>query len=168
MIRPFWSLWKTQQAAAEREGEYISNNLLRRIESLKAEKEQLLTQVEREEEYLTNTLQRQLAQLRQEKIELETAMEREQEFIINRLQQQVDQLGLPALYARRPSALFLCTHMKAGRPQRDASPLRREHGRQRRFFDHIGIGQSRCDAHGASGGAGARARARVAQQKSPL
>lgn len=84
---------------------------MKRIESLKKEKGELLIQVEREEEYLTNNLQRRLEkvfsrfpllsfaintrenQLQREKIEMENALEQEQEAIVNKLQKQLEFLS---------------------------------------------------------------------------
>jgi DNA-directed RNA polymerase subunit L len=47
----------------EQEEEFISNKLLKHINSLKKEKGELLVQVEQEEEHLTNMLQKKLAQV---------------------------------------------------------------------------------------------------------
>lgn len=55
----------TQQAQAEAEEEFISNTLLKKIHSLKKEKEALAMNYEQEEEFLTNDLSRKLAQVRQ-------------------------------------------------------------------------------------------------------
>ena len=52
-----------KQASAEQEEEYISNKLLKRINSLKREKGELLLRVEQEEEIITSTLQKKLAQV---------------------------------------------------------------------------------------------------------
>ncbi len=52
-----------QQAQAEQEEEFISNTLLKKIHSLKKEKETLAMNYEQEEEYLTNDLSRKLAQV---------------------------------------------------------------------------------------------------------
>ena len=52
-----------QQAKAEQEEEFISNTLLKKIQSLKKEKEMLATNYEQEEEYLTNDLSRKLYQV---------------------------------------------------------------------------------------------------------
>ena len=52
-----------QQAQAEQEEEYISNTLLKKIHSLKKEKEALAMNYEQEEEFLTNDLSRKLAQV---------------------------------------------------------------------------------------------------------
>lgn len=52
-----------QQARAEQEEEYISNTLLKKINSLKREKELLAVNYEHEEEFLTNDLTRQLNQV---------------------------------------------------------------------------------------------------------
>lgn len=52
-----------QQASAEQEEEFISNKLLKRINSLKKEKSELLLKVEQEEEAITSTLQKKLRQV---------------------------------------------------------------------------------------------------------
>ena len=52
-----------QQAQAEQEEEFISNTLLKKIHSLKKEKEALAMNYEQEEEFLTNDLSRKLAQV---------------------------------------------------------------------------------------------------------
>lgn len=56
-------LLPSQQAQAEQEEEYISNTLLKKIHSLKKEKEALAMNYEQEEEFLTNDLSRKLAQV---------------------------------------------------------------------------------------------------------
>jgi len=48
---------------AEVQEEYISNTLLKKIEALKNEKEQLARNYEQEEEFLTNDLSRKLQQV---------------------------------------------------------------------------------------------------------
>ncbi|CAG5135309.1 unnamed protein product [Candidula unifasciata] len=80
------------QAKAEQEEEFISNTLLKKIQSLKKEKEMLAMNYEQEEEYLTNDLSRKLNQLRQEKIELEETLEKEQECQINKLMRKIEKL----------------------------------------------------------------------------
>ncbi|XP_046376783.1 coiled-coil domain-containing protein 6-like isoform X2 [Haliotis rufescens] len=80
------------QAKAEQEEEFISNTLLKKIQSLKKEKETLAMNYEQEEEYLTNDLSRKLMQLRQEKIELEQTLEKEQEYQINKLMRKIEKL----------------------------------------------------------------------------
>ena len=52
-----------QQAKAEQEEEFISNTLLKKIQSLKKEKETLAMNYEQEEEFLTNDLSRKLMQV---------------------------------------------------------------------------------------------------------
>ena len=74
---------------AEADEESISNKLLKRLETLKKEKEQLAIEVEREEELLTNSLQKKLFQLRQDKVDLENRLEQEQEYIVNSLQKRI-------------------------------------------------------------------------------
>ncbi len=81
---------KRNLVATEQEEEFIANNLMKRLDQLRAEKESLLVQVEQEEEYLTNTLQQKLAQLKREKVELENQFEQEEEFLTNKLQKQLE------------------------------------------------------------------------------
>lgn len=52
-----------QQARAEQEEEFICNTLLKKIQSLRKEKEALAMNYEQEEEYLTNDLSRKLMQV---------------------------------------------------------------------------------------------------------
>ena len=52
-----------QQAKAEQEEEFISNTLLKKIQTLKKEKEILAMNYEQEEEYLTNDLSKKLSQV---------------------------------------------------------------------------------------------------------
>lgn len=80
------------QARAEQEEEYISNKLLKKIHSLKKEKETLANNYEREEEYLTNDLSRKLHQLRNEKVQLEQTLEQEQEHMVNKLMRKIEKL----------------------------------------------------------------------------
>ncbi|XP_067934460.1 coiled-coil domain-containing protein 6-like isoform X1 [Watersipora subatra] len=80
------------QARAEQEEEYISNTLLKKINSLKREKEMLAVNYEHEEEFLTNDLTRKLNQLRSEKVELEQTLEQEQEAQVNKLLKRIDKL----------------------------------------------------------------------------
>merc|ERR1712223_368801 len=80
------------QAKAEQEEEFISNTLLKKIQALKKEKENLAINYEQEEEYLTNDLSRKLDQLRQEKVQLEHTFEQEQEALVNKLWKRMDQL----------------------------------------------------------------------------
>lgn len=65
------------QARAEQEEEFISNTLLKKIQSLKREKEILAINYEQEEECITNDLTRQLNHLREEKDQLERTLEHE-------------------------------------------------------------------------------------------
>ena len=51
------------QAKAEQEEEFISNTLLKKIQALKKEKENLALNYEQEEECLTNDLSRKLNQV---------------------------------------------------------------------------------------------------------
>eukprot|EP00118_Oscarella_pearsei_P025291 m.307933 g.307933 ORF g.307933 m.307933 type:complete len:474 (+) comp43036_c0_seq1:2-1423(+) len=80
------------QAQAEQEEEFISNTLMKKIHSLKKEKEALAVNYEQEEEYLTNDLTRKLNQLKQEKVELEQTLEQEQEFQVNKLMKKIERL----------------------------------------------------------------------------
>ena len=52
-----------QQAKVEEEEEFITNNLLKRLEVVKKEKEHLAKQVEIEEEFMTNNLQKKLSKV---------------------------------------------------------------------------------------------------------
>ena len=80
------------QAKAEQEEEFISNTLLKKIQALKKEKENLAINYEQEEEYLTNDLSRKLDQLRQEKVQLEHTLEQEQECLVNKLMRRIEKL----------------------------------------------------------------------------
>lgn len=80
------------QAKAEQEEEFISNTLMKKIHTLKKEKEILAMNYEQEEEYLTNDLSKKLLQLRQEKVTLEQTLEREQEFQVNKLIRKIERL----------------------------------------------------------------------------
>ncbi|XP_019620234.1 PREDICTED: coiled-coil domain-containing protein 6-like isoform X2 [Branchiostoma belcheri] len=80
------------QARAEQEEEFISNTLLKKIQSLKKEKEKLAMNYEQEEEFLTNDLSRKLMKLREEKVQLEQTLEQEQEFQVNKLMRKIEKL----------------------------------------------------------------------------
>lgn len=80
------------QAKAEQEEEFISNTLMKKIHTLKKEKEVLAMNYEQEEEFLTNDLSKKLLQLRQEKVTLEQTLEREQEFQVNKLIRRIERL----------------------------------------------------------------------------
>merc|ERR1719511_343903 len=80
------------QAKAEQEEEFISNTLLKKIQALKKEKENLALNYEQEEECLTNDLSRKLDQLRQEKVQLEHTLEQEQECLVNKLMRRIEKL----------------------------------------------------------------------------
>lgn len=80
------------QAKAEQEEEFISNTLMKKIHTLKKEKEVLAMNYEQEEEFLTNDLSKKLMQLRQEKVTLEETLEREQEFQVNKLIRRIERL----------------------------------------------------------------------------
>ncbi len=96
------------QSSAEAEEEYISNTLLKRIDQLKIEKQELLVKLEAEEEMITNQLQKKLQQLQKEKIQMEITLEQEQESMVNRLQKQLDDLRGPLTpRSRVPSATSL-------------------------------------------------------------
>lgn len=85
------------QAKAEQEEEFISNTLLKKIQSLKKEKEALALNYEQEEECLTNDLSRKLNQLRQEKVQLEQTLEQEQEAMVNKLMRKIEKLEAETL-----------------------------------------------------------------------
>lgn len=78
-----------QQLQAEQEEEYITNKLMKRLEALKQEKEELARQVEVEEEMITNALTKKLQKVKEEKVQLENQLEQEQEYIVNKLQKQL-------------------------------------------------------------------------------
>merc|ERR1711981_635094 len=78
------------QVKAEQEEEFISNTLLKKIQALKKEKENLALNYEQEEECLTNDLSRKLNQLRQEKAQLEHTLE--QECLVNKLMRRIEKL----------------------------------------------------------------------------
>jgi coiled-coil domain-containing protein 6 len=71
--------------------------LLKKIQSLKKEKETLANNYEREEEYLTNDLSRKLTQLRNEKVQLEQTLEQEQEQMVNKLMRKIEKLEAETL-----------------------------------------------------------------------
>ena len=81
-----------QLAEAEVEAEAQSNRLMRTLNKLKKEKEELAIQIDREEEFISNTLQRKLAAVQREKAAMENQLEAEQEYLVNRLQKQVVQV----------------------------------------------------------------------------
>ena len=70
---------RLQSQQAEREEEAIANRLMKRLETLKQEKEELARQVEVEEEMITNALTMKLQKVKQEKVNLEIQLEQEQE-----------------------------------------------------------------------------------------
>ncbi len=100
------------QSSTEAEEEYITNMLMKRIEGLKNEKQELLTKLEAEEEMITNQLQRKLQQLQKEKIQMEITLEQEQECMVNRLQKQLDDLRGPVT----PRSRLASTDSKASIP----------------------------------------------------
>jgi len=63
LIRAFGTVIMLQQLMAEQQEEFISNTLLKKIQELKNEKEQLARNYEQEEEFLTNDLSRKLFQV---------------------------------------------------------------------------------------------------------
>ena len=63
--------------------------MIKHVNKLKKEKEDILSEVEKEEEYISNTLQKKLQQVLQDKIELENRLEQEQEYIVHKLQNQL-------------------------------------------------------------------------------
>ena len=65
---------------------------MKKIQSLKKEKESLALNYEQEEECLTNDLSRKLNQLRQEKVQLEHTLEQEQECLVNKLMRKIEKL----------------------------------------------------------------------------
>ena len=71
--------------------------MLKKIQSLKKEKETLANNYEREEEYLTNDLSRKLTQLRNEKVQLEQTLEQEQEQMVNKLMRKIEKLEAETL-----------------------------------------------------------------------
>jgi hypothetical protein len=93
-------------ASAEAQEEYITNMLLKRLDAItterdelvarvaviQKEREALIVQLEQEEEYLTNTLQKKLTTVLREKIELENQLEQEEEYIVNELQKKLAKL----------------------------------------------------------------------------
>lgn len=80
------------QAKAEQQEEFMSNTLMKKINTLKNEKEVLAMNYEKEEEFLTNDLSKKLLQLKQEKITLEQTLEQEQEFQVNKLIRRIERL----------------------------------------------------------------------------
>eukprot|EP00123_Amoebidium_parasiticum_P003994 comp15293_c1_seq2/m.12116 comp15293_c1_seq2/g.12116 ORF comp15293_c1_seq2/g.12116 comp15293_c1_seq2/m.12116 type:complete len:168 (-) comp15293_c1_seq2:55-558(-) len=92
-----------------RQHESDMEEMNRKIETLKKEKECLIRAVELEEEYLTNTLQRKLDQVRREKVEIENQLEVEQEFIVNRLQKELEarQARVSEMQAQLEKVLFI-------------------------------------------------------------
>ena len=78
-----------QQLQAEQEEEYITNKLMKRLEALKQEKEELARQVEVEEEMITNALTKKLHKVKEEKGQLENQLEQEQEYLVNKLLKQL-------------------------------------------------------------------------------
>lgn len=98
-----------QQLQAEQEEEYITNKLMKRLEALKREKEELARQVEVEEEMITNALTKKLQKVKEEKVQLENQLEVEQEYIVNKLQKQLSTvLGAPLRALRECRAACTC------------------------------------------------------------
>ena len=63
----------------EQEEEFITNNLMKKLEKMNSEKREMMMRVEQEEEFLTNSLQKRLDRVLREKAELESQMAREHE-----------------------------------------------------------------------------------------
>ena len=62
------------QSAVEREEEFLTNALMKKLEQVNSEKREMLMRVEQEEEFLTNSLQKRLDRVVREKHELEVQM----------------------------------------------------------------------------------------------
>jgi len=62
------------QTAVEREEEFLTNNLMKKLDRVSNEKREMLMRVEQEEEFLTNALQKRLDRVLREKHELEVRM----------------------------------------------------------------------------------------------
>lgn len=78
------NLTKLTEVACQRseaEEEAISLRLLKRLETLKKERDSLALEVEQEEEFLTNTLQRRLNQVVKEKEELVAKLAKDEKVI---------------------------------------------------------------------------------------
>ena len=58
----------------EREEEFLTNSLMKKLEQVNSEKREMLMRVEQEEEFLTNALQKRLDRVMREKHELEVQM----------------------------------------------------------------------------------------------
>ncbi|TMS36902.1 hypothetical protein L596_003962 [Steinernema carpocapsae] len=80
------------QARVEQEEEYISNMLLKRIQKLKNDKENLALMYEQEEEYLTNDLTRKLSQLENERNQLAARLDQEQTWVESNLLEKIRRL----------------------------------------------------------------------------
>lgn len=87
---------KAQSLAAqnlvEQEEEYHINRMMKRLEGLREQQQNLANQVEQEEEFLTNNLQKRLKEVNNEKVVLENQLEAEQEYIVNKLHKELDHL----------------------------------------------------------------------------
>ena len=62
------------QSAVEREEEFLTNSLMKKLDQVNSEKREMLMRVEQEEEFLTNALQKRLDRVLREKQELEVQM----------------------------------------------------------------------------------------------
>ena len=62
------------QSAVEREEEFLTNSLMKKLVQVNSEKREMLMRVEQEEEFLTNALQKRLDRVMREKHELEVQM----------------------------------------------------------------------------------------------
>lgn len=63
----------------------MTNKLIKYVEQLRKQHQDLATQVEEEEEYITNTLQKRLDEVTKEKVDLENRLEQEEEYIMNKM-----------------------------------------------------------------------------------
>jgi len=118
----------SQQLQAEQEEEYITNRLMKRLETLKQEKEDLARQVEVEEEMITNKLTKKLEQVKQEKVHLENQLEQEQEYIVNKLQKQLstvldEKRALEARLSENTEAVLGTIHQHLQQWRRDRSSV---------------------------------------------
>ena len=68
-----------QHVRLEHEEEAITNQLMKRIDKLKEEKDLVVAAVDREEEFISNTLQKQLSSLLKEKLQLEEKLHHEEQ-----------------------------------------------------------------------------------------
>ena len=90
----------------EEEEELITNKLIKKLDRLKKDKEQILQQVEQEEELLTNTLHKKLQKLKNEKLMIESQLEQDKKYIINRLQRQYELVVAEKKYVADHDLMF--------------------------------------------------------------